>query len=172
MRRRCPAPIDQNRGLLEFTMCPGRCDPPLTFCCNSKEKENSIMPEWMLHFLPEYAAVYNRIPKYARRPCYIRSYSTKWCSLSTDSPDYIRPYAPDAGGEVNGLKTCYWRLGSKYWLYNVVRNVGESLLKPSVSCCLCQQRVWGLPHGWTSSSISYLKYPSNCWFGSRSSHHG
>lgn len=114
---------------------PRSMRPPPAFLYNCKEKENSIMHEWLLHFLPEYAAVYIRIHKYARRPCYIRSYSTKWCSLSTDSPDYsyIRPYAPDAGGEVNGLKTCYWRLGSKFWLYNEVRNVGKSLLTPSVS---------------------------------------
>lgn len=38
-------------------------------------------------------------------------------SLSTDGPDdytYISPYAPDAGGEVNGLKTCHWRLGREF----------------------------------------------------------
>lgn len=109
----------------------------------------------------------------ARRPRYIRSYSTKWCSLSTDSPadySYIRPYAPDAVGEVNGLKnlllTTWEQILALQWGQKrgrvIVDTLSGLLFLPTV--CV------GSSPSWTSSSVSYLKYPSNSWFGCRSSH--
>lgn len=109
----------------------------------------------------------------ARRPRYIRSYSTKWCCLSTDSPadySYIRPYAPDAVGEVNGLKNLLLTAWKQILAFQWGQERGRVIVDTLSLLLFLPTVCVGSSPSWTSSRVSYLKYPSNSWFGCRSSH--